>query len=187
MRRMGFALALVLVAGLGWSSRALAQAEHYGNRPWELNAHAGAHWFDDDDDSPRLGLGTRIFINMPSGWGFGGSFDWIPADEQIDGLDLDFNVFLYSAEVEYTFASPGLLHPFVGAGIGAATFKLKDIPDEFDDSETELLIPLVAGIKWFHRTNSPNWAIRAELRDNIIDGDSHNWEISGGISFLFGG
>ena len=194
----------------GWSGQALAQEEHYGNRPYELNVNAGAHIFDDaiagEDAETEIGFGGRIFLNMASGWGFGGNFTWVPlsaAEDEI-GDALDFDLFLYSGEVEYTFAASTQLHPFVGVGVGGATIKV-DLPDEFEDedfseSETELLIPLAGGVKWFNRTNDPNWAIRAEVRDNIIvvgeeeldgetiDGETtHNWEISGGISILFGG
>lgn len=199
--KKGLLLSLLLGAGLLWTERAFAQAEHYGSRPYELNLHAGGHWFDEDNNSPRLGLGGRFFMNRPSGWGFGGNFDWISIEEDFDDIvdaTIDFNVYLYSVEVEYTFPAPTRIHPFVGVGIGAATFKV-DLEngfdgEEFSDSETELLIPLAAGVKWFNRTNAPNWAVRAEVRDNIIrisgedtDETTHNWEISAGISFLFGG
>lgn len=192
MRKMGFVIAVLLAAGLGWTGRASAQAEHYGNRPWELNVNAGAHFFDNADDTD-VGFGGRIFMNMPSGLGFGGNFTWVLSNTDFEGTDFDVNTYLYSGEIEYTFASPSRLHPFVGAGLGAATVKISDVPEGFDDSDTNLLIPLVGGVKFFNRTNDSTWAIRGEVRDNIIrfsDGDSettHNWEVSGGISFLFGG
>jgi opacity protein-like surface antigen len=195
MRRIAFVLGLTLA--LGWTGQALAQEEHYANRPYELNVNAGAHFLDDADDTD-VGFGARLFMNRPSGFGFGGNFTWILSNADFDGDDFDVNTYLYSGEVEYTFGAPGQLHPFVGVGIGAATTKVSDLPEEFDDSDTNLLIPLVAGIKWFNRTNDPNWAFRGDIRDNIIhfsgddDADidsetTHNWEVSGGLSLLFGG
>lgn len=200
MRRTTVAFALALV--LGWTGHAFAQAEHYGNRPWELNVNAGAHFMDDDlfgeEEDTQFGAGLRMFMNQPSGWGFGGNFTWIPGSVDFGTEEVDFNLYLYSAEVEYTFGSSTRLHPFVGAGVGAATLKVEDVPDEFEDSETELLIPLGGGIKWFPRTTNSNWAVRVDVRDNIIfvsgdedlgdsDETTHNFEISGGVSFLFGG
>jgi opacity protein-like surface antigen len=197
MRKIGFVFGLAVL--FGGATQLFAQEEHYANRPYELNVNAGAHFPEDADDTD-VGVGARIFMNRPSGLGFGGNFTWIISNADFDGQDFDVNTYLYSAEVEYTFGSPSQLHPFVGAGIGAATTKISDVPEGFEDSETNLHVPLAGGIKWFNRTNDPSWAIRAEIRDNIIfHGDqefgvelpdsetSNNWEISGGISFLFGG
>lgn len=192
-------IALAAAVGLAWTATAQAQAEHYGNHPYELNVNAGAHFIDSDGTADGksdtdFGAGGRIFLNMPSGWGFGGNFTWVKSDEDIEGTTIDINNYLYSGEVEYTFRSPSRLHPFVGVGIGAVTTKVSDVPDEFDSSDTNLLIPVGGGLKWFNQSNS--MAIRADVRDNIIrvsgDGDEsdetfHNFELSGGISFLFGG
>jgi len=200
-RMIVFAVAL----GFAWAGQAYAQEEHYGNRPWELNVNGGAHFWDDatfgEGSDTDFGAGARIFMNTPSGWGFGGNFTWVLANADIDDdpdveEDLDVNVYLYSAEVEYTFPAGTRLHPFVGVGVGAATVKLSDVPEGFDDSETELLVPLAGGIKWFG--GSGTWAVRAEVRDNIIfitgdedlgieDETTNNIEVSGGVSFLFGG
>src|SRR5688572_24253226 len=168
MRRIVFVLGLTLA--LGWTGQALAQEEHYANRPYELNLNGGAHFIDDADDTD-VGFGARLFMNRPSGFGFGGNFTWIISNADFDEDepgDNDVNTYLYSGEVEYTFGSPSQLHPFVGAGIGAATTKISDLPEDVEDSETNLHIPLAGGIKWFNRTNDPTWAIRAEIRDNII-------------------
>jgi len=193
----------VIALGLAWAGQVNAQEEHYGNRPWELNVNAGAHFLDTGDTGAEsdtdVGVGGRIFMNMPSGLGFGGSFTYVISDADFDGTDIDINTYLYSAELAYTFGSGNRLHPFITAGVGAATTKLSDADglglDE--DSETNLLIPIGGGIKWFGSSGS--WAIRAEVRDNIVssgdqefgfDVDSetfHNIEVSGGISFLFGG
>lgn len=199
---------------LGFTARgAVAQspATHYSHNNYEFNLHAGALFLDDEfasslgesDDTDAI-LGLRFLYNTAPGWGFGANLDWIPA-AQIDlgpgpgPDDLDINVFLYSAEVDYTFPSPNRLHLFVGGGVGGATIRLDDAPPGIDDSETDVLVPLAAGLKWFSRTVRQSWAFRAEVRDNIIwrdrfdpdEGDedpeaTHNLELSGGISFFFG-
>jgi len=190
-------IALTALLALGWTASAQAQSEHYANRPYELNLNGGAHFLDDADDTD-VGIGGRIFLNKASGWGFGGNFTWILSNVDFDGDDFDVNTYLYSGELEYTFPSSTRLHPFVGVGIGAATVKISDLPEGAEDSETNLHIPLAAGAKWFNRTNDPNMAFRIDVRDNIvrIGGDddldidseiTNNWEVSGGVSFLFGG
>ncbi len=200
MRKSLYALAIAALA-LGWSTSAHAQAEHYTNKPIELNIHGGAMIFDDlISDDTELGFGGRLAYNMPNGVGIGGNLDWSQVTvSREEGGEVDINIYLYSAEVDYTFAASTKLHPFVGAGVGAATFS-PDINDA--ESETELMVPIAAGIKWFNETNSPTWAIRAEVRDNIVfataedengggvfenDETLNNIEISAGVSFFFGG
>lgn len=178
--------ALVTVLGafliLGWSANARAQspASHYAHRPWEFNAHAGVILFDEDfiDESEFL-AGARVLHNWPSGWGLGGNFDYTQIE---DGVD----VYLFSGEVDYTFGSPNRAHFFAGAGLGGANFSFDD---DDRDNETELLVPIVVGVKWFNRTSDPTFAIRGEVRDNIIrfddaDETTNNIELSAGISFL---
>ncbi len=204
---LGAALALALTAR---PASAQSPASHYSHNNYELNLHAGALILDDDfaaslgeaDDTDLL-LGTRFLYNTAPGWGFGANFDWVPAASiELRGTDedLDVNLFLYSAEVDYTFPSPNRLHFFLGGGVGAATISLGDEPEGVEnDSETDVLVPLAAGLKWFSRTTRQSWALRAEIRDNIIwqetfdvdDGDedpeaTHNLELSAGVSLFFG-
>lgn len=195
MRKWGFGVALVVAVTL--SNVAPAEAQGRYIRPWELNLHAGAFLpdqFETDDDTEVM-LGARILVNLLSGWSFGGSFDWVPRGEiGFGGEDIDVNTYLYSGGVEYNFSSQSSTRFFAGAGLGAATTKLSDVPENADDSETDLLLPLALGIKWYNRSADPSWGVRAEVRDNIIWGEdangdsdpSNNFEISGGVSFLFG-
>ncbi|MFN2383291.1 MAG: outer membrane beta-barrel protein [Gemmatimonadota bacterium] len=210
-----FALALGVLLVFGWSGQVQAQEEHYGTRPFELNFHAGAIMVDaggESDNDTDVLFGTRAVWNAPSGWGFGASFDYVLSDADVDddteglslavdGEDIDTSTWLYGAGIEYTFPSQSQAHFFVGAGIGAATTKLSDAPEGVEDSSTDLMVPVGGGLKWFNRTNDPSWALRADVRDNIIfretfDADeedstgseaTNNFELSGGLSFLFGG
>ena len=181
---------VVLAVTVTLTSATWAQAQDRYIRPWELNLHAGAFFPDQfESDDTEVMLGARILVNLLSGWSFGGSFDWVPRSEIPFGSeDIDVNTYLYSGGVEYNFSSESTTRLFAGAGLGAATTKLNDV------SETDFLLPLALGIKWFNRPADPSWGIRAELRDNIIwfetaGGDTdptNNFEISGGVSFLFG-
>jgi hypothetical protein len=173
---------------------ALAQRPYNPLPPYELNIHAGGI-FPDEGDSHGL-LGTRFMLHKSSGWGFGGNFDWVPIsdDETRFDEDVDVNTFLYSFEVDYTFRSDNPLRFFAGGGLGAASTRIDDAPDEVDDLQTDFLLPLAIGLKWFNRMDNPSWAIRLDVRDNIIwferlNGDTdpeNNWEISAGFSILFG-
>jgi hypothetical protein len=192
MRNRRFGIALAVLATLVSASVAQAQGRYV--RPYELNIHAGAFFPDQyRNDDTEVMFGGRILVNLLSGWSFGGSFDWVPRDAiETGGEDIDRNTYLYSGGVEYNFASQSTTRLFAGAGLGAATTKFGDT-DAIDD-QTDLMVPLAVGIKWFDRPTDPSWGIRAELRDNIIwfeDGGgetdaTNNFEISGGVSFLFG-
>jgi hypothetical protein len=191
MRDRRWIVALAVIVLLAGAESAHAQGRYI--RPWELNVHAGAFFPDQlQNDDTELMLGARILVNLLSGWSFGGSFDWIPRNEiEFGNQDIDINTYLYSGGVEYNFSSQSTTRFFAGGGLGAATTKLSDVPENAEDSETHLLVPLALGIKWFDRPADPSWGIRAELRDNIIwwgpdDDPTNNFEISGGVSFLFG-
>lgn len=193
MKIRGPIVAAAMLLALGWSADLRAQAT-----PYELNLHVGGLSLEDADDTDVL-VGARIMLQYPSGWGWGGNFDWVSLDEFATGPDddIDANLYLYSFEIDYTFSPRSQLRPFVGGGIGAATMKITDVgPDDDEDvTETDVLVPLAGGVKWFDDPVSPSWAIRGEIRDNIIfseatddgddDGASNNWEFSGGVSFFF--
>ena len=193
MRQWRWALAAAVVLTLAGAGVAQAQGRYI--RPYEFNIHAGAFFpdqFRNDDTEPMFGV--RMLVNLLSGWSFGGSFDWVPRNEiEFGPEDIDINTYLYSGGVEYNFSSQSTTRLFAGAGIGAATTKFSDAPENVED-RTDLMVPLAFGIKWFNRPANPSWGIRAELRDNIIwfeDGGgetdaTNNFEISGGVSFLLG-
>ena len=173
---------------------ALAQRPYNPLPPYELNLHAGGLFPDDGESQPIFG--TRFMLHKASGWGFGGNFDWVPISDEDTGFDeaVDVNTYLYSFEVDYTFRSTNPLRFFVGAGLGAASTRINDAPDEIDELQNDFLLPLAIGLKWFNRMDNPSWAIRVDVRDNIIwfeslDGDTdpeNNWEITAGFSILFG-
>lgn len=202
MKRMTLAIAFTALMVFGITARAQAQAEHYGPSPVEFNAHVGALFIDtpegvDGDTDPMYGI--RLGYNTPGGLGFAGNLDWIPGQRNFAGTNVDINNYLYSGEINYTFPSSGRVHAFLAAGVGAATRTFSDLPgDDSIESQTDLMIPVGGGIKWFAQSN--RWGIRTEVRDNIVletdvfdpaEGDEdtdarHHVEVSGGISFFFG-
>jgi len=202
MKRATFAMAFATLLVFGLTARAQAQAEHYGSRPIEFNAHVGALFIDtpegvDSDTDPMYGI--RLGYNSQGGFGLAGNLDWIPGERNFGGTPVDINTWLYSGEINYTFPSPNRVHAFLAAGVGGATRTFSDIPGEDSiESETDVLIPVGGGIKWF--SSGSSWGIRAEVRDNIVletdvfdveEGDTdtkarNHFELSGGISFFFG-
>ncbi|MGH7567208.1 MAG: outer membrane beta-barrel protein [Gemmatimonadota bacterium] len=202
MLRTMFAMAFSALLALGITASAQAQAEHYAGAPLEFNAHVGALFIDtaegeDSDTDPMYGI--RLGYNTPGGLGFAGNLDWIPGKRNVMNTDRDVNTWLYSGELNYTFASSRRVHPFVAAGVGASTRTFSDLEGEDEiDTLTDLMIPVGGGIKWFSQSN--RWGIRTEVRDNIVlqtdvpdeeEGDedteaAHHVEVSGGISFFFG-
>lgn len=194
MRGLRF-LTMVLAPGvLLPAARANAQVE--------LNVHAGA-MLAQDPDEPVLAafdggveflVGARVVLNPDGGPGLSLSGDRLSLDAG--------TVWLYSAALEYTLPSTRAAHLFVGIGLGGAT---TDFDDDFSlagaggldvdlDTETDLLVPIYFGFKGFNRQTDPDWALRVEIRDNVIFSEDvsgstetfNNWEISAGLSWILG-
>lgn len=188
----------IAVAGLGLAFLGPAEARAQ-ETPYELNIHAGGFRYDIEDSDTDFLLGARFMLQYPSGWGWGGNFDWVNVDRiPFGGDDIEIDLYLYSFELDYTFPSTSRAKFFVGGGVGAATGRISDLPGPDDEeSETNVLVPLAAGIKFGDRPVRPKWAIRGEIRDNIIfvdgggpvfggeDEAKNNFEFSGGVSFFF--
>lgn len=211
---MRHAWALTLSALVAFLVPRAAQAQH---DYWELNVHGGALAYDlgidDDEDEDNTDtdvlLGARLAKHWESGFGIGLNGDWVIADKipfSFEGQseDLDVNLFLWSLGLDYTFPSAGITNFFVTAGVGGASTSITDIPpDDEDQSQTDLLVPVGIGVKFHNDAEDPLWAIRIDARDNLIWRDDidivdpepqedsteleNNWELSGGISFFFGG
>lgn len=184
---------LAWIAALGLTLTFLGAEPVRAQNWYELNLHGGALSLDDADDTDGI-LGARMMLQYNNGFAWGGNFDWVPSNADFDGDDIDVNTYLYSFGLEYMFPTTSPVKFFVGSGVGAATTKLSDAPDNVDDSDTNLLVPLAGGIKWYSGSpGNASWALRGEVRDNIIFVDTgeddseatNNFEFSGGISFLF--
>ncbi len=167
----------------------------------EVNVH-GATLVGDlfEDSGTALQFGARVLYRTNSGFAFGGNVDWATADNILirSGLEeLSANILMYSFEIDYVTRVSPRADFFFGGGLGAATvqFDASDV-----QNSTGTLVPIGGGVKLLNREVDPSWAFRVDVRDNIIvrtvidpitraenDEARHNWELSAGISFFFGG
>ena len=190
--------ALVLLGQPGALSAQPAAAARISN--WELNLHAATMRPDlFDESSGALQFGGRLFRNFGSGLSLGANVDWARTGDvtvaPFDGLSA--SLVLYSAELGYDVrVSPrAVFH--LGVGVGQAKLDLDRPLVGAAESSTGLLVPAGGGVKIHNRDVAPTWAIRFDVRDNVIlletvSGDGteteprHNVEASVGFSFLFG-
>lgn len=213
MRYM-LALTLGVVFAFGSATSLFAQHNH-----WEFNAHAGAFAYDlglDDDDADEntdtdVLAGLRLARHWENGLGLGINGDWVFADQfdlpdTAENEDINVDLYLYYADLYYTFPSAGRASFFLSGGIGAATTRVSDIPavggGSTDESSSDLLIPLGVGLRFNNDAEDPTWGLRIDAKDHLIWRDDidivdpqpiegtelkNNFELSGGISFFFGG
>jgi hypothetical protein len=196
-------LAVAALFSLPLAGRAAAQpADDPRDSGWELNLHAAAlrpGLFD--ESAGALQFGGRIVRNFDNGLSLGANIDRAStSDATVSPFGaLSATLLLYSAEIGFrTHVSPRAVF-FLGAGVGAATLSLDEAPAGLTASSTGLLVPAAAGFKVYNRAIDPSWAIRFDVRDNVIlletlsaEGSTdteprNNIEGSAGFSFLFGG
>lgn len=198
------ALALGLFVALGLP--AVGQAQE---RTWEFAVAGGALRNDVvEDDATDLSIGGRFARYTSGGWGVGAALDWIGMDSEIpiEGgkVDVDVDQFLYGVTVDKSFEVSPRARFVVGSGVGAATARYSDLPRPAggvrDVSETNLFVPIGAGVKLLNRAQAPSWGLRFDVRDNLVfvgddapaglvrdDDVVQQWQASAGISFFFGG
>lgn len=201
-RALPLKLALAALFCLTFAGRGAAQpADEPRDSGWELNLHAAAlrpGLFD--ESAGALQFGGRIVRNFDNGLSFGANVDRAAtSDATISPFGgLTATLLLYSAEIGFrTHVSPRAVF-FLGAGVGAATLSLDEAPVGVTASSTGLLVPAGAGFKVYNRAIDPSWALRFDVRDNVIlletlgaEGATdteprNNVEASAGFSFLFG-
>jgi hypothetical protein len=196
--RLSLAILLVIAsAGMGLAQPATSTR----HSSWEFNLHAAAlkpGLFD--ESAGGFQVGGRLFRNFASGVSIGANVDWAaPQDVTLAPFgSSSASLLLYSAELDYRFQVSPRAAFFLGAGVGAATLSLDEVPVGVAQSSTGLLVPVGGGIKVHNRAIAPSWAIRFDVRDNVIlletlnaDGGTsteprNNVEASVGFSFLFG-
>ncbi len=195
--------ALALVALLCVLSAAPDQA--VAQTGWEANVHAATlvnDLFEESGDGVQVG--GRLVYTTPWRVTVGGNFDWARLTDVglglVDGATAD--LLLYSGQVGYAVPVASRADLMLAAGIGGVTIRLRDVPSSTGvlTSSSGQLVPVGVGIRLRNRAVDASWAFRADVRDDIIfldvqdpaSGDvdqepRHNWEISAGVSFLFGG
>jgi hypothetical protein len=154
-----------------------------------------------EESSQALQVGGRIARNFANGLTIGGNVDWAAANDvtlaPFGGLNA--SLLLYSAEIGYRVPISPRATFFLSGGAGAAMLAIDEPPPTVAQSSTGLLIPVGGGIKIHNRAIAPSWALRFDVRDNVILLETtqgaaeevqteprHNLEFSAGLSFLFG-
>lgn len=171
---------------------------------WEANLH-GATLLNDlfEEGGNGLQAGARLLYTTPWRVTLGGNFDWARLDEVGPGFaeGATADLLMYSAEVGYAAPVSPRADLLLAAGIGAVTVRLRDETSPAGTlTSTGQLIPVGLGVRVRNREQGATWAIRADVRDDIILLDvrdplsgevdqepRHNLELSAGVSFLFGG
>ena len=185
----------------------------FANRPepslaqtgWEFNVH-GATLLDDlfPESGGSIQAGARLVHTTPWRLTVGGNFDWARTQEVVLGGtgDVSADLLLFSGEIGYAAPVSPRTDLMLAAGAGTASVRLYDVPAGASllEESSGLLIPVGVGIRFRNRPEEATWAFRGDLRDQVIFLDvvdptsgevdpepRHNWEISAGVSLLFGG
>ncbi len=191
---LALAVSLLLPAG---TRPAAAQAV------WEANVHAATLVNDIFEESGNgIQAGGRLVYTTPWRVTVGGNFDWARLSDVglglVEGASAD--LLLFSGEVGYAAPVSPRADLMLAAGVGAVTVRLQDVSSGTGEtSSSGQLVPVGVGIRVRNREIDASWAFRADLRDDIIFLDildpasgeidqepRHNWEISAGVSLLFG-
>lgn len=180
----GFLVALLIAAAVP----ARAQVGLGRDVPFlEVNGHVGSLNLPDRTGGHELMMGGRAVVSARNGWGVGGNVDFI------NGEGVNFT--MYSAEVHLTIPTHAIGNMFLAAGVGSITATFEDEVDEGEfefDEESNTVMPLALGLLFHDADRAPPYiGYRVEIRDNVIfenedfDQETHNWELTGGVSFLF--
>lgn len=172
---------------------------------WEFNVH-GATLLDDlfPESGGSFQAGARLVHTTRWRLTVGGNFDWARTQEVVLGGvgDVSADLLLFSGEIGYAAPVSPRTDLMLAAGAGTASVRLYDVPPGASllEESSGLLIPVGVGVRFRNRPEGASWAIRADLRDQVIFLDvvdpssgevdpepRHNWEISAGVSLLFGG
>jgi opacity protein-like surface antigen len=193
-------LAAILVAALG--APALAQDDEPPVGPGrviELEVHGGGIRFEEGGSRPAYG--GRLGLRFPNGIGIGANatlaernYDDVLTGSESEKADAQY----YTLDLSYMLKSvePANIYALLGAGVARY-----DPPPAHEavgiEKSTEVLIQVGVGILWYAHGGSPWWALRTEIRDNIVflngieeletdDSIMSDWEIAIGLSLLFG-
>lgn len=191
-------LVLATLLAAPFAAAALAQTS-----TWELNMRGGALRHDVFDESDTdFSIGARLARYTAGGWGIGAALDYVDAGERplADVGSVDVRLLRYAAEVDRSFPARGKTRFTLGAGVGAATASYDGLPGVGDKSETNLMVPVSAGLKFMNRAHGPSWGLTLVARDQMVflsDTDplgnardseiAHHVQGTVGLSFFFGG
>jgi opacity protein-like surface antigen len=166
------------------------------NRPYSIGLFAGVMKGDEliDDrvrqDSDAL-AGFRLGWDFDYYWGLETRLGWAALgvqDDRVPPSPRHDQIFLWDLSLLYYPWGDSRCRPYVGAGLGIASFEFYDDEDVFR-TNTLLGLPVGGGVKF---QLSPALAVRAEALDNIAFGNSgldtmHNVSFTLGLELRFGG
>lgn len=193
----------IVIAFAGLVFAMLASNAFAQSSTWELNVRGGALRHDVFDETDTdFTVGGRLARYTAGGWGIGAALDYADAGEHrlADAVTIDARLLRYAAEIDRSFPATGRTRFSLGTGIGAATASYDGLPNGRDRSETNLMVPVSAGLKFMNRGTAPSWGITLGARDHIVflgDTDpagnardsevAHHVQGTVGLSFFFGG
>lgn len=191
-------LGLAALIAAPFATSAFAQSS-----TWELNVRGGALRHDVFDESDTdFTIGGKLARYTAGGWGIGAALDYADAGERplADVGSVDVRLLRYAAEIDRSFPARGKTRFTLGTGVGAATASYDGLPGAGDKSETNLMVPISAGLKFMNRADAPSWGLTLAARDQMIflgDTDplgnardseiAHHVQGTVGLSFFFGG
>ena len=190
-------LQLTALVGLLLAGTVPALAQERGVPALELGLHAGGLRGDSFSTfETRLLMGGTASAEISRGWRMGVGLDLVWVDQPATS-------YLYRAVLQRDLPSFGGVAPYVEAGVGGLTTRLE--VSGVNDTESDWLVPLVAGVRW-RRGPETSWGVRVAATDFIVweevpcgcvniggptpeTGDTsaiHNLSVSVGLFFLFG-
>lgn len=156
---MKLALQLALLSS---AIAAPASAQERDGPPFEIGIHATgvrarapAEEFHPFVES-RLLLGGSLYWDVASEWSLGAEMD-------VGWLDQPWTTYVYRAAVRRSLPAFGEVKPFLATGLGGVTTRL-DVPGA-QDTESDWLVPLVAGARWW---SDSSWGVGAEIVDLVV-------------------
>ncbi|HJU87367.1 MAG TPA: outer membrane beta-barrel protein [Gemmatimonadota bacterium] len=163
----------------------------------EVNVHGGVAFLDELETNEPFAGGTAL-IHVGSGVALGGTVDWVPATVDLDENDDEDGesaaLWYYSAELQYGFPSVTQAQFYGLIGAGVAKFQpSEDLEDLGVEDESDIMVPVGVGVRWYNDKEDASWGATLEVRDRIVYKDeeetkvSNDWSLGIGLSLVLGG
>jgi hypothetical protein len=164
------------------------------NRPWFAGAFFGGAFHGDLTDNVRQNngslMGLRLGWDLDHYFGLEGRYAFSNPQIMDDGGHSlgDSHDYLMDVSALYYPFGDARWRPYLGAGIGMATYRFRDETDErIHDSAVS--VPIGLGVKYFY---SPHFTLRLDAVDNLTFGSDNldamnNFFLLGSVEYRFGG
>lgn len=164
------------------------------NRPWFAGAFFGGAFHGDLTDNVRQNngslMGLRLGWDLDHYYGIEGRYAF--SNPQImDGAGNslgDSHDYMMDVSALYYPLGDARWRPYLGLGIGLATYRFRDENDE-NIHDSAVSVPISLGVKYFY---SPNFTLRLDAIDNVTFGSDNfdamnNFFLLGSVEYRFGG